>query len=289
MQRAGMIALGLALALGCYREPSRPHGYPPPGYYPPPGHHPPPGYYPPTQPQPPQVLPPAPQQPAPPPAPQQPAPASNPWGDLLASLLANPPPIPPWWGPIPPPPPTTPPPAPPPTTAPTAPAPGALPPIGPRALDLANAINRYRGQNGLPPIPISKSLSFVADTHARDLRDSPKVAPECNGHSWSSRGPWSACCYTADHAQAKCMWNKPGELTALKATGFEIAIGQPGVSTGVVLDSEKAISTWQGSALHNDVLLNRNTWQKTTWRAMGAGIVDSHACAWFSAEADPAQ
>ena len=86
------------------------------------------------------------------------------------------------------------------------------------------------------------------------------------------------------------MWSKPAELSALKGTGFEITIGQPGeVQQGVVLDSPKAISAWQGSALHNDVILNRGQWTSMTWRSMGAGIIDSHACAWFSDQADPAQ
>jgi len=128
----------------------------------------------------------------------------------------------------------------------------------------------------------------IAETHVRDLHDSPKLDPSCNGHSWSSKGAWTPCCYTPDHAQAKCMWDKPAELTQLKATGFEITIGQPGETSGVVLDSQKAIAAWQGSPLHNDVILNRGTWEKMTWRSMGAGIIDSHACAWFSDQPDPA-
>jgi hypothetical protein len=232
-------------------------------------------------------------QPQPQPQPTQPSQpaAANPWLGLLTGLLSNPPPLPPGWLPTPPgtaPAPTAPP-APTTPPAPSTPPPGTLPAINARALELANALNKYRAQNGLPAIPISRSLSFVADSHVRDLRDSAKVAAQCNGHSWSSKGPWSSCCYTSDHAQAKCMWSKPAELTTLKGTGFEIAIGQPGETMGVVLDSQKAIAAWQGSPLHNDVILNRNTWQKTSWRSMGAGIVDSHACAWFSDQADPVQ
>ncbi len=83
------------------------------------------------------------------------------------------------------------------------------------------------------------------------------------------------------------MWTKPAELTPLKGTGFEITVGQPGESSGVVLDSQKALAAWQGSPLHSDVILNRNTWKSMTWRAMGAGIVDSHACTWFSDQPDP--
>ncbi len=172
------------------------------------------------------------------------------------------------------------------TPPPTPPAPSTLPAIGARALDLANAINAYRQQNGLRPIPITRALTHVAETHVRDLQSSPK-RPGCNGHTWSDRGAWTACCYTPDHAQSQCMWKKPSELSHYHSVGFEIAIGQPGETSGVVLDSKKALDLWKSSALHHDVILNRNTWKSTTWQAMGAGIIDSHAAVWFAKDVDP--
>jgi uncharacterized protein YkwD len=298
MRRKTVLGVGLAIALGVgcryqdrqpAQQPPPTQGYaypPPPGYYPPqppPGYYPPPqqpGYYPPPQPTQPQPRPqPQPTTPAPAPQPTQPPQQPyNPWLAALGQLLNGGAP------PAPSPTPTVPPPAP--TTPPAPPAPT----ISPRALDLANAINRYRAQNGLPAIPISKSLSYVAETHVKDLHDSPKLATNCNGHSWSSKGAWTPCCYTPDHAQAKCMWQKPAELTQLKGTGFEITLGQPGEqNAGLALDSQKAVAAWQGSPLHNEVILNRGTWQNMTWRSMGAGIIDSHACAWFSDQADPTQ
>ena len=36
---------------------------------------------------------------------------------------------------------------------------------------------------------------------------------QCNTHSWSANARWSACCYTRDHAQARCMWDKPREIS----------------------------------------------------------------------------
>jgi uncharacterized protein YkwD len=322
MRRIAWFGASLVVVVACIepRDSNRPQQQaqaqpppPPPGYYPPPGQYPPgqypPGQYPPQQyppqqghpQQPPPQQPPSNQQrppqpgptgqPAPQPTQQQPAPqptqqpppanAPGTWGGMLDHLLGGgAPPL--QWPPAPAPTPTTAP-----TTPPTPPpAPG--PQVSQRSLDLANAINNYRKQNNLPPIPISKSLSAVAETHVKDLRDSAKPAGNCNGHSWSNKGSWTPCCYTPDHAQAKCMWAKPGELTQMKATGFEITIGQPGeANAGTVLDSNKAISMWQGSALHNDVILNRGQWQAMHWKAMGAGIIDSHACAWFSDQSDP--
>ncbi|MBI4700962.1 MAG: hypothetical protein HY744_07345 [Deltaproteobacteria bacterium] len=217
-------------------------------------------------------------------------PPSNPLVDLLGQLLGSGPAMPgqiPWpmtlpW-------PSWPPPVPWPSQPPPGPgpAPQPVPPtISPRAVDLANTIDQYRQQNGLPAVPLSRALTHVAETHVRDLRDSPS-RPGCNAHSWTDRGPWTPCCYTPDHAQAQCMWGKPSELTQFKATGFEIAIGRPGEATGYVLDSQRSLDLWKSSAPHHDVILNRGTWQTATWRALGTGIIDSHAAAWFAEEADP--
>ncbi len=282
----------VALAFGCeLNTSSQPTPATPPGqqsqpYSPPPPQQP---YYPPQQgPQqpysPPPPAPPAPTQPAPPASQPPPGPTAssspqqpyNPWATLLHDLLkGGAPPLPstfPWPLPLP---------------APTQPQP-APPAVATRGLELASAINQYRAQNGLPPIPISKSLAKVADSHVHDLQTAPRMGAQCNDHSWTARGSWTPCCYTADHAQAKCMWYKPSEITGFKGSGFEIAIGQPGdVKVGLVLDAKQAIQFWQSSPVHNDVILNRGQWQSMTWRAMGAGLVDSHASAWFSDQSDP--
>ena len=279
-----MVVAGFVLTIACNRsrQNSQPRPPPPYAYGPPPPQYGPPHYGPPYQP---------PSQPQPQPQPQSLLPPPNPLLDMLGQLLKSGPPAPWQLPPLPTvwpfpamPPPSTPLP---PSTPPPGVPPPAVPGISARSLDLANTINNYRVQNGLPAVPISKSLTHVAETHARDLRDSPSVPPSCNAHSWTNKGPWSPCCYTADHAQSKCMWEKPAELTPFKATGFEIAIGVPGQVAGYVLNSQNALELWKGSPLHHEVILNRGTWEKTTWRAMGAGIVDSHACVWFADQVDP--
>ena len=58
---------------------------------------------------------------------------------------------------------------------------------------------------------------------ALKVDNKPDAPPECNLHSWSDKGPWSACCYTPDHAQAQCMWDKPSELTNYPGNGYEIS------------------------------------------------------------------
>lgn len=90
---------------------------------------------------------------------------------------------------------------------------------GPEAVELTteeqqlyDMIMEYRREHGLPEVPLSRSLTFVAQLHARDTAYN-EFAPNCNLHSWSDNGPWQAGCYTSDHANAALMWEKPAELT----------------------------------------------------------------------------
>ncbi len=94
-----------------------------------------------------------------------------------------------------------------------------------RKRSFMTSIMAYRKSKGLPPIPLSAKLSQVAQTHARDLTENYKVdaSNECNPHSWSGKGTWTACCYTNDHKQAACMWRKPQEIADYPGYGYEIA------------------------------------------------------------------
>jgi len=94
---------------------------------------------------------------------------------------------------------------------------------------LYDKIMEYRKEKNLPTIPLSQSLTFVAKTHVKDLADhNPNHGNKCNMHSWSNKGDWTSDCYTSDHAQAKCMWDKPRELTTYQGNGYEISHGSPG-------------------------------------------------------------
>ena len=143
---------------------------------------------------------------------------------------------------------------------------------------LAEVINAYRKDQGLPTIPTSPSLQKVAEAHVRDLAAHPPSGA-CNLHSWSSQGKWSACCYTDDHARATCMWSKPAEIAGYASSGFEIAAA--GTTT-----PNSALDSWRGSEAHHAVILNRGIWAKSTWRAMGAAIHEDYAVVWFGELAD---
>lgn len=147
---------------------------------------------------------------------------------------------------------------------------------------LVDIINDYRRTKGLPALLPTKSLSYVAKVHAGDLANNNPVTASCNMHSWSNAGPWSPCCYTRDHAKAKCMWKKPSELSQYQGSGFEISSG----SSGGRIDAATALRVWQGSSGHNSVIVNQGMWNKP-WRAFGVGIEKGYAVAWFGNEGDP--
>ena len=148
--------------------------------------------------------------------------------------------------------------------------------------ELYKLVMQYRTTKGLPTIPLSKALTFVAQTHAKDLDENYVADQKCNLHSWSSNGNWKPVCYTNDHAQAKLMWSKPGELTSYKGKGYEIAFAE---DDDYLANAENALDSWKKSKTHNAVLLNKNVW-KQKWNAIGIGIYGSFAVIWFGNESD---
>lgn len=150
--------------------------------------------------------------------------------------------------------------------------------------ELIELVNEYRAEHGLPAVPQSSSLCTVGHLHAVDLAEqNPHGPAECNLHSWSGAGAWSACCYTSDHMEAQCMWDKPRELTDYQGNGFENAAGNGGTLTPA-----QALDLWRGSPGHNDVILNQGMWADLPWGAVGAGIHEGYAVLWFGDQVDPA-
>ncbi len=149
---------------------------------------------------------------------------------------------------------------------------------------LARLINDYRASLGLPGIPVSPSLTAVAEAHVRDLEENRPDRGECNLHSWSDRGSWTPCCYTEDGSHAPIMWSKPAEITGgvYQGEGYEIAAWEtPAMSTG------QAFAMWKQSAEHRAVILNEGRWV-APWRALGVAVSPHYAVAWFGSDPDPA-
>jgi Cysteine-rich secretory protein family len=153
---------------------------------------------------------------------------------------------------------------------------------------LVHLINDHRKQNGLAEILISSSLMAVALQHVVDLdtyHPENLCAPSGNLHSWSThgnwhgtpgKGAWKGCCYSGDHANAACMWEKPKEIANYPDFGYEIAHWESGTAT-----AQSALASWKTSPPHNDVLLNKGIWQNRNWRALGVAWRGHYACAWF--------
>jgi hypothetical protein len=147
---------------------------------------------------------------------------------------------------------------------------------------LYQLLNEYRNQYSLPDIPLSISLTHVAQVHAKDLSNYPPSG-QCNLHSWSKYGSWSSCCYTPDYAQSQCMWNKPKELTSYTGSGYEIS-----AYSSARINAQSALDMWKNSSGHNNVMINKDIWTNITWNAVGVGIYNNYAVIWFGKESDPA-
>jgi uncharacterized protein YkwD len=162
--------------------------------------------------------------------------------------------------------------------------------ISAEEVKLYDLIMAYRESKNLSPIPLSKSLTYVARTHCHDLAIyKPDNGNGCNAHSWSEKGSWTGCCYTPDHKEANCMWNKPRELTRYEGNGYEIACGDSDPTySRFVMSADYALSAWQGSYHHNNVILNNDIWKDTKWNAIGVGIYQGFATVWFGEEIDGA-
>ena len=137
---------------------------------------------------------------------------------------------------------------------------------------------KYRKAKGLEPIKISAGLTLVAQAHARDLSDHYKFDPKnkCNPHSWSTKGRWSSCCYTNDHKEAQCMWDKPKEISGYNSPGYEIAYYS---SAGA--SAEEGLEGWKNSPSHNPLIINEGIWKKVDWNAVGIGFYKEYGVVWF--------
>jgi len=151
---------------------------------------------------------------------------------------------------------------------------------------LYDLIMQYRKEMGLPSIPLSQSLTIVAQTHAKDLVNNHPDQGACNAHSWSDKGNWIPMCYTSDHAQAKKMWSKPAELTSYKGKGYEIVTYVYGKPTPIMMTAVLALKSWRGSPSHNAVIVNSGMWKSNSWNAIGIAIYKGYACVWFGEEVD---
>ena len=139
---------------------------------------------------------------------------------------------------------------------------------------LYTLIMQYRNQNGLKNIPLSSSLTYVAQLHCRDLEENIGYLT----HAWSN------CKYESGNSSTyPCMWDKPKELTKYKGYGYECAHGGNKL---YVANAESALNSWKNSSPHNAVILNQGIWNDNVWNAIGIGIYKNYAVIWFGEDKD---
>lgn len=148
--------------------------------------------------------------------------------------------------------------------------------ISPLELKLFKMVNEYRKRFDLPPIPLSKSLCFVAASHVKDLYFNHPDKEPCSSHSWSDKGPWKPFCFPRDESKKNSVWDKPKEFTPYKGKGYEIVYWE---NNAVVIDS--VIAFWKSIDYFKGFLMNTGKWQGKIWNAIGIGIYENYACAWF--------
>jgi hypothetical protein len=148
--------------------------------------------------------------------------------------------------------------------------------------ELYHMINEYRKSYNLPPIPFSKSLSFVAKSHVRDLFFNRPDQGKCNVHSWSDKGAWKPFCYPPDEKKNNSVWDKPKEITPYNSKGYEIVYWE---NNSVNIDS--ILPFWKTIEYFNSFLVSNGKWQGKSWLAIGVGIYENYASVWFGEIADP--
>jgi len=152
----------------------------------------------------------------------------------------------------------------------------------PAEMQLFRMINDYRKRYDLPPIPLSKSLSYVASSHVKDLFFNHPDQDPCTSYSWSDKGPWKAFCYPRDETKKNSVWDKPREFTSYKGKAYEVIYWE---NSSAIPDSIMAI--WKSIDYVKNFLLNTGKWQGKKWNAIGIGIYENYACAWFGELIDP--
>lgn len=146
---------------------------------------------------------------------------------------------------------------------------------------LYSLINEYRARFALDPIPLSKSLSYVAKTHAHDLAENYPMGEDCNMHSWSNKGDWKAFCFPADQDRKNDIKDKAKELTLYPGKAWEITYWD-----NTELDLNMVLEFWRSIPLSANMMTNTEKWADAQWKSMGVAIEKGYVLIWFGKEVD---
>lgn len=146
---------------------------------------------------------------------------------------------------------------------------------------LYGMINEYRARLTLDPIPLSKSLCYVAKTHAADLSANFPMAEGCNMHSWSDKGDWKAFCFPADQDRKNDVKDKAKELTSYPGKAWEITFWD-----NTEIDLNVVMEFWRSIPYTANMMSNAGKWEDKTWKSMGVGIKEGYVLVWFGQSDD---
>ena len=140
--------------------------------------------------------------------------------------------------------------------------------------ELEALINAERNRYGLASLDCDDGMRYVAWKHVTNqMENNFGLGGHCNLHSWAGE---LACCYTSDHGNSNCMWDKPKEIYGASRKGFEISTWTSGVQT-----AKGALDWWRGSQGHYGVLMTRGQW----WQDLsdfGCWVGGNYAHCWFA-------
>ncbi len=153
--------------------------------------------------------------------------------------------------------------------------------ISAEEFQLYQLINYYRKALALNPIPLSKSLSYVAITHARDLAANFNPNSICNMHSWSDKGKWMPICFPSQQSKKNNIRLKAKEIIGYSGEAHEIAYW-----SNVANSPRQILSFWRDNKVSDNMLLNRKEWEDVSWKAIGIGIVGGYAVVWMGKAVD---
>lgn len=147
---------------------------------------------------------------------------------------------------------------------------------------LFRMINELRIANGASQLELSKSLSYVAQLHVRDLHLNNPAVNGCNQHSWSDKGNWVPFCYPKDQTRKKSVWDKPKELTKYPGIAYEVVYWENSSAF-----PDQIIENWKSTPQSANLILGHGKWNRNHWKVVGVAIFKGYACAWFGESVDP--
>lgn len=146
---------------------------------------------------------------------------------------------------------------------------------------LYQLINDYRKAFALPEIKLSKSLSYVAIAHVRDLAANFNTDTTCNMHSWSDKGRWKPICFPSEQTKKNNVHLKAKEIIGYPKAAYEITYW-----SNVENMPRQILSFWRENKASADLLINQEKWEDRAWKAIGIGIEDGYAVVWLGEAID---